>query len=219
MIRLAPVLAIVLLAVPRLALSQEPSAEPKGPSAAEPTKPQEKTPTAARESLDHRYQFGLGIRAGTGYRVIAPYHEEYCGQKTDNGDNKSVCGGRQPFWLELSPSFGITPGLEVLLDVRLYLENDSVVNSKAWFLAPGLKYYTDPDSLFKFFLTGQLVLENQNTGSSTLPSWDIGIRSALGLQFDVLRYVGLYAQGGVIVGFKRWLTFLVDFSGGVQLRY
>ena len=49
--------------------------------------------------------------------------------------------------------------------------------------------------------------------------FDFGIRSALGLQFDILRYVGLFAQGGVILGFNRWLTFTVDFSGGVQVRY
>lgn len=183
-----------------------PSGEPSKPPAAAPAKPQAKT------TLDHRFQFGLGVRAGTGYRVIMPYHEENCGQV-----DKSVCGSRQPFWLEVSPSFGITRSLELLVDVRFALEED-FTDSRAFFVAPGIKYYTDAEDLFKFFFTGQAVFENQEQ-KEDLSSFDIGIRSAMGVQFDLLRYVGLFAQGGIIIGFKRWLTFVIDFAVGVQARY
>jgi hypothetical protein len=179
----------------------------------EPSKPPDKKPQTAT-SLGHRFQFGFGVRAGTGYRVIMPYEEENCGEA-----DKSVCGGRQPFWLELSPSFGLLDSLELLADVRLILEKD-FSESTGFFVAPGIKYYTDPEDIFKLFFTGQLVLESQDQKHDpSLSSFDIGIRSVLGLQFDILRYVGLFAQGGIIIGFKRWLTFSVDFAGGVQLRY
>jgi hypothetical protein len=190
--------------------------EPGEPSKEEPSKPPEKKPPAAKEdsALDHRFQFGLGLRSGTGYRVIMPYQEEDCGE-TD----KSVCGGRQPFWLEISPSFGLTPSLELLVDLRLVLEED-ISKTRGLFVAPGIKYYTDPQDLFKMFFTGQVVLESQEQKQDTsLDSFDVGIRSVLGVQFDVLRYVGLFGQGGIIIGFKRWLTFVVDFAVGVQVRY
>ena len=87
-------------------------------------------------------------------------------------------------------------------------------------VAPGIKYYTDPQGLFKFFLTLQLAFENQSQSvNQSLASFDFGVRSALGLHFDVLPYIGFYAQAGLIIGFTRWLSFLTDFGGGIQVRY
>lgn len=205
-------LALVLGPV-GLTFAQEPAPRPS----AEPSKPAVKAPTAPA-GLSHRFQLGLGVRAGSGYRAIVPYGGEYCGDTTDAGASKSVCGNRQRFWLELSPSFGFTRSLEALVDLRLYLEED-FSKSKAFFVAPGIKYYTDPDDLFKFFATGQVVFENQDFSGSSVSSFDFALRSALGIQFDILRYVGLFAQGGVILGVKRWFSFVVDFAGGVQARY
>ncbi len=214
--RTLTLLALLLASgLPSRALAQEPS---KPGSAQEPTKPKEETRDAPKKGLSHKYQVGVGVRAGTGYRVIAPYHEEFCGDKKDDGGNKSVCGSRQKVWLELSPSFGVSSSLELLVDVRLYLEED-FTKTKAFWLAPGIKYYTDPDSIFKFFASGQLVFENQDMGTGGPKSFDFGIRSALGIQFDVIRYVGLFVQGGVTIAFLRWLTFTVDVGGGVQVRY
>lgn len=195
----------------------EPTPQPEEPTSAEPSKPADKPPQEAKsDSLDHRFQLGLAVRVGTGYKVVMPYHEEFCGQ-----EDKSVCGHRQPVWLELSPSFGITRSLELLVDVRINLEDDPAAAGKGFFISPGIKYYIDPESWFKFYATGQLVLESQDQLSRNggLSAFDFGIRSALGVHFDIVRYVGLYAQGGIILAFKRWLTFVVDFAGGVQVRY
>lgn len=179
----------------------------------EPSKPASPEKERAPAGLGHKYQFGLGVRAGTGFRVIMPYGDESCGDA-----DAEVCGARLPVWLELSPSFGITQSLEVLLDVRLYLEQD-FTDSRGYFFAPGLKYYTDPNSLFKFYASGQVVFENQEQLPGGPGSFDIAARATLGVQFDVLRYVGLYVQGGLIVGFLRWLTFTIDGSAGIQIRY
>jgi hypothetical protein len=186
----------------------------------EPSKPEAQAPPAqtVTTTLDHRFQVGLGVRVGTGYRVIAPYDKEFCGEKDDSGNPKSVCGQRLPFFLELSPSFGITTSLELLVDIRLYLEED-FTGTNAFFVAPGLKYYMDPESWFKFYGTAQIVFENQEQLSDNIPSFDIGGRFALGVHFDIVRYVGLYVQGGIIGSFNRWLSFVVDFAGGLQVRY
>ena len=172
------------------------------------------------QSRNHRFQVGLAVRAGTGYKTIAPYEDgQFCGE-----DDKRVCGDRQPVWLEISPSFGITKSLELLIDVRFTLEDD-FADTKAFFISPGIKYYATPHGIFKFFASGQLVFNYQDMEQSTnlkdlgLNSFDFGIRSSLGLQFDVHKNFGFYIQGGVIFGFVRWLTFTVDGGGGIQVRY
>jgi len=202
-----------------------------GPDGVKPSEPTAKKPPAGNEqeqeddeeepppgkSLSHRYQLGLAVRAGTGYKTIAPYDDgQYCGD-----DKKRVCGDLQPVWLEISPSFGITKSLEVLIDVRLTLEAD-FADTKAFYISPGIKYFTTPHGLFKFFLTGQLVFDYQDMDNLTnagLSSFDFGIRSALGLHFDVHKNFGFYLQGGIIFGFVRWLTFTVDGGAGIQVRY
>ena len=169
------------------------------------------------KSLSHLYQFGLAVRAGTGYKTIAPYDD---GQDCGN-PGKRVCGSRQPVWLEISPSFGVTKSLELLVDVRLTLEAD-FADTKAFYVSPGIKYFTTPHDLFKFFLTGQLVFDYQDMDNLTnagLSSFDFAIRSALGLHFDVHKNFGFYLQGGIIFGFVRWLTFTVDGGAGIQVRY
>ncbi|MCA9670020.1 MAG: hypothetical protein KC503_30705 [Myxococcales bacterium] len=214
----AAVLALGSAGVARAA-GDEPSKPAEEPAKkAEPSKDAQK-PTA-KSSLSHKYQFGFGFRAGSGYRVVAPYDEQDCGQKDSDGNNKSVCGSLYPFWIELSPSFGVSDSLEVLVDIRLPLGSPDFTDSNGFLIAPGIKYYTDPEGLLKFFLTAQVVFENQTQRTnSNIKSFDVGIRSALGIQFDLLRYVGLYAQAGLIFGFSRWLSFLVDFGGGLQVRY
>jgi len=200
-------LLALLWAAPRAAAADD---EPSEPSPNKKPEPEE-------TSLDHRYQFGAAVRLGSGYRVIAPYEKEFCGQA-----DKSVCGGMYPLYLEISPSFGITGALEVLIDFRLPLDAPDYTGTKGFFFSPGIKYYTSPESLFKFYLTGQVVFEFQSVdhrGAADLASFDFGVRSAMGLQFDLLRYVGLFAQAGVVFGFSRWFTFLADFAGGVQVRY
>jgi hypothetical protein len=205
------------LAAPALA-ADEPATpgEPAAPS--EPTAAAQPKPAAA-ESLSHKYQFGAAVRFGSGYRAIAPRNDEFCGEFDDEGEAKSICGDVYPLWLEISPSFGITASLEALVDFRIFLDEPDFTGSKGFFVAPGIKYYTDPEDLFKFFLTAQVVLESQDQPEGGPDSFDFGLRSALGLHFDLLRYLGLYAQAGIVFGFTRWISFVADFGGGVQVRY
>jgi len=174
-----------------------------------------KGPSSGRTPLHHRHQFGLGFRAGTGYRVIAPYSEgQDCGEAGER-----VCDGRQPAWLELSPCFGVSKSLEILVDLRIGLEDD-FTPSKDFFVAPGIKYYANAESWFKIYTTAQLVLDTQEQPpNSGMSSFDLGVRSALGIQFDVHHAVGLFVQGGILFGFLRHLNFTVDFAGGIQVRY
>jgi hypothetical protein len=136
--------------------------------------------------LDHKYQVGLALRAGTGYRVIA---------------------------------FGITPWLEVLLDVRFSPEAD-FTDTRAYQFSPGLKFYAGARERLKIYGTAQLLLDfQQQVEGTAVRAFDAGVRSAVGLQFDFNRHVGLMAQGGVTLGFARWFSFAVNIGLGVQARY
>jgi hypothetical protein len=216
----------LLIALPRPVPAAPDADEPTPPpSPAEPGDPAEPTnpvqPRVAETSLDHENQIGVAVRFGSGYRAVFPYKKEQtCGELDDSGEPKSVCNSRYPVWLEVSPSFGLTKGLELLADVRIFLESPTFTDATGIFIAPGIKYYADPEDMLKFYLTGQLVFELQDqTDNEDLASFDFGVRSALGMQVDLLRYVGLYVQAGMVFGFTRWFSFLADLSGGIQVRY
>lgn len=214
-VRSACCLVALLVTSPASWAQSSPEAEPSEPA------PTERA-TTPEESLGHGNQLGLGVRFGSGYRMLIPYNEEYCGEREDSGESKSLCRDRYPFWLELSPSYGLTDALELLVDVRIFLESPDFTNATGILLAPGFKYYTDAEDQLKFYLTGQLVFEIQEQDKAENPdlgNFDFGLRSALGMQLDLLRYVGLYVQAGLIFGFTRWFSFLADLSGGLQVRY
>jgi hypothetical protein len=226
------ILAILLLGGPEVSAAPAkdspapdatPEAAPAAPARGAPTPSSDpgssagakaEEPTPAPPLRNHQYQFGFGVRGGTGFRVLMPYKEG-----VDCGDaGKRVCLSRQPAWLELSPSFGVTHGLEVLLDVRIGLEKD-YTDGRLLYFAPGIKYYADPDGLFKFFATGQIVFEYEPQGEgSRLMAFDFGLRSALGFQLDFNRHIGVALQGGVLLGFARELAFTLDFALGIQGR-
>lgn len=192
-----------------LAQSDEPTAPPTTPEPA--ARPEE------RSTLSHKYQFGASVRGGTGFRMIVPYGDKFCGKGAVT-DPDSVCTARYPGFLEISPSFGVSNSIELFVDLRLLMENPDFTGAKGFFVSPGFKFYSDPESLFKLFMTAQLVFESQSQAAN-VQSFDFGARGVIGAQFDVLRYVGIYIQGGLVAGFTRWLSLTVDAAGGVQLRY
>lgn len=196
-----------------------PQNQAPGPAAAAAPAKKAEAKEEKEESLDHRFQFGAAVRVGTGYRVIAPYNEEQCSGAT-GPDKESICGGLYPVFLELSPSFGVTGSIELLVDFRLFLMDADYTAAKGFYISPGIKFYADAESRLKFFLTAQPVFELQDqTVNAGLSTFDFGLRSTVGLQFDFIRYIGAFIQGGVLFTFSRWLTFVADFSAGIQVRY
>jgi hypothetical protein len=167
----------------------------------------------AAPSLDHLHQFGLSFAAGVGFRVIFPYDDgQFCGEM------KRVCTNRLPAFLELAAAFGVSRSLDVIADFRFAAEED-FTKSHDFFFAPGVKYFFDPETAWKLYATLQLVFDSQEQAQSGLDSFDFGVRNANGLQYEPLRYLGVFAQVGETLGFVRWLRFELDFAGGVQGRF
>ncbi len=186
---------------------------------------------AAEPTYSHKGQFGVHLQPGTGYRVLFPYNEEYCGQTSDEGP-KSVCTGRSPFYLDVGLSFGVTHSLELIADLRLGLEQDfeslaGGAGPKQLSFAAGLRLFVDPDGKFKFFSTLQGVVETTDysatTGGAGGPPLedvaDFGVRNVNGVQLDLHRTFGVFVHFGETVTFANWLRFELHGGVGVQARF
>ena len=172
-----------------------------------------KFPKLRAPSLSHVYQLGLAVNPGIGYRVIAPYQENIdCGQQA-----KRVCTGLLPFYLDTQASFGFAQHWDVLVDLRFGILSD-FTHSHEFAVAPGVRYWVDPDQSVKFYATMQGVYDATAQDNPLVRGNDFGVRNANGFMFEVMRNLGFYVQFGETIGFARWLRFEIDGGVGVQAR-
>lgn len=172
-----------------------------------------KFPKLRAPSLSHVYQLGLAVNPGIGYRVIAPYQENIdCGQQA-----KRVCTGLLPFYLDTQASFGFAQHWDVLVDLRFGILSD-FTHSHEFAVAPGVRYWVDPDQSVKFYATMQGVYDATAQDNPLVRGNDFGVRNANGFMFEVMRNLGFYVQFGETIGLARWLRFEIDGGVGVQAR-
>ena len=164
-------------------------------------------------SLLHKYQLGIALLPGAGFRGIAPYEDGInCGEQA-----KRVCTGKLPFFVDVQPSFGFADHWDVLIDLRFGIESD-FTRSRQFAIAPGVRYWVDPELPFKFFATVQGVFDATAQGDPRLENNDFGVRNSNGLMFDLMSNLGIYVQFGETLAFRRWLRFEIDGGVGVQAR-
>jgi hypothetical protein len=176
--------------------------------------PRKRFPRIQPPSLVHKDQFGVELMPGTGYRIIAPYKDGIsCGQQANR-----VCTGRLPFFLDVQPSFGISRHWDVVVDLRFGLETD-FNQAHEFEVAPGFRYWVDPDLSAKFFTTIQGVYDLSPQHDPGVKDYDFGVRNANGFMYEVMRNLGFYLQFGETLGLVRWLRFEVDGGVGVQARF
>jgi hypothetical protein len=189
------------------------------PPAAAPRAVTAKTfPKLTAPTMVHYQQFGLALLPGTGYRAIFPYQNQNgvminCGQL-----NKTVCTGRLPTFLDVQPSFGFADHWDVLIDLRFGLEQDFTTTHQ-FAVAPGVRYWVDPEESNKFFATLQIAYDVTSMHDQFLKhNDDVAVRNSNGFMFEVMRNLGVYVQFGETIGFVRWLRFEIDAGLGVQAR-
>jgi hypothetical protein len=201
-------------APPAVAPPATPTAVPVGRG--QPTlesQPPKRFPKLRQASLLHKYQLGIALLPGAGFRGIAPYEDGInCGEQA-----KRVCTGKLPFFIDVQPSFGFAEHWDVLVDLRFGIESD-FTRSRQFAIAPGVRYWVDPELPFKFFATIQGVFDATAQGDPRLANNDFGVRNSNGLMFDVMRNLGIYIQLGETLAFRRWLRFEIDGGVGVQAR-
>jgi hypothetical protein len=179
-----------------------------------PAWPAKRFPRLKQPSLVHLDQFGLAVLPGSGYRIIAPYQDQVpCGQQ-----NKRVCTGWIPFFIDVQPSFGVGRRWDVIVDLRFGVAAD-FSQSHQFAVAPGFRYWVDPELPAKFFATFQGVYDVNPQHDVGVRNYDIAVRNANGFMFEVMRDLGFYLQFGETLGFVRWLRFEVDGGVGVQARF
>lgn len=206
-----------------------------GPAIADDGEPklmesQPETAPLAEARANHKGQFGLALSLVTGARFIKTYDDEFCGDRDTNGGttgNASYCLGRVPFSFDLVASYGLTPRIELLFELRLGLERDfagsasSSDGPRLRHYAPGVKFYFSERGLLKFFSTAQVAIDSTGytAPDGAALGTDFSIRNANGLQLDFHDAYGAYAFFAEEVAFRRWISVGVEFGVGFQGRY
>jgi hypothetical protein len=171
---------------------------------------------------DHRFQTGLSIMPGSGYRLIVRYKEgQYCGDSSGVG-RKPVCANYVPFFLDFQLAFGVAKRADIILDLRFGLQSDPATlafNSHQFAVAPGLRFWIDREVTLKFYSTLQFVYDHTDFRDSGVKSSDVGVRNANGLMWDPIRNVGFFVQFGETMGFMRWFRIDLDIGLGAQIRF
>jgi hypothetical protein len=204
------------------AADAQPAAAAPAPAPAEGqppsvTRPPKQFPKLRQASLLHKYQLGIAMMPGAGFRGIFPYAGAMdeminCGQQ-----GKRVCTGLLPVFLDVQPSFGFAEHWDVLIDLRFGIGTD-FTTSHQFAVAPGVRYWVDPDQSVKFYATIQGVFDATAQHNALVKNTDFGIRNSNGFMFEVMRNLGFYIQFGETLGFVRWLRFEIDGGVGVQAR-
>jgi hypothetical protein len=181
------------------------------------TRPPKQFPKLRQASLLHKYQLGIAMMPGVGFRGIFPY-----GGATDQMINcgqqgKRVCTGMLPVFLDVQPSFGFAEHWDVLMDLRFGIGTD-FTTSHQFAVAPGFRYWVDPELGVKFYATIQGVFDTTAQHNPMVKDTDFGVRNSNGFMFEVMRNLGFYLQFGETLGFVRWLRFEIDGGVGVQAR-
>lgn len=218
---LAPATTYRPIAAPPPA-SQAPPAPVQRPPSVGVTPTATTSPTVIRERpprFDHQHQTSLAVMPGVGFEVVVPYKTGTpCGDKSGD-DGKYVCTGNVPLFVDLQFAFGASESIDLIFDLRLGLVKDTIDRPRQFGLAPGLRFWLDPELMFKFYTTLQGVFESQGQNNSGVSNTDFGIRNANGFMYDPIRNVGFYVQVAETIGLKRWFRISIDVGLGVQVRF
>ena len=174
-----------------------------------------------RAQVNHKFQTGLSIMPGSGYRLIVRYKEgQFCGDSSGI-PNKPVCAHYVPVFLDFQLAFGVATRADVILDLRFGLQSDPAVPGNHQFaVSPGLRFWLDQEVALKFYTTLQFVYDHTDFSSSgRIRSSDVGMRNANGLMYDPIRNVGFFVQFGETIGFMRWFRIDLDIGLGAQIRF
>ena len=207
-----------------------------GEAVVEPRPPRPETeevalpPSALPPKLDHGHQFGVELGLGLGYRLIKPYGDIWCGERTNDPDNPNepFCSSMSPLFLDMGLSFGATASVEVVVHTRMGLMKDPISDRRPISLFAGVRLWVDSEGAFKWALglEGMVDFTKQDGTKQQRPGYgipkqdelDAGGRFYGQIQYDFLQYVGIYAQFSGLVGALRWLRVELEGIVGVQAR-
>ena len=221
--RIAPLAALFALTAASAATADEPSPPPQAipPASASLTAPPDDPDPKASDDRTHRFQGGLGVTVGSGYRVIFRYGDtKTCGTNDpQSGAPTSTCSGRLPTWLDAKLFFGVAHSVDLVIEQRFGLEADFTLN-RQFMLMPGIRVYaSDPHKPFKFFVQIQGVFDYSDPSTISDKRFDFGIHEANGFQWDFLKWMGAYLQISETFEFYRGIDFQIEGGLGLEGRF
>ncbi len=181
--------------------------------------------TAHAESLGHGRQFGLRAALVTGYNILVRYDESPLCKAIEPGkDPVKVCGYGAPLGLDLAASFAPIDLIEPFAWLRLGLQDDSRTKARPLvLLGAGARIYTLAITRLKVYVEPALAIELQDDGYTTAGSRatkkDLVFHLAAGPQIDLIENLGIYADGGLTMGFFRSIHTSLELKAGVQARF
>ena len=180
-----------------------------------------------RRRRDHKYQVGVRVAFALPYRFRLEYGGDdsaQCDETVGEDDDGTFCTGLGEPSLDLSLEFGITDTLELFFLMRIGLVSEDFTGASALNLGLGIRTYTNPTDMVKFYLGAAVMFD---VGSTDEPasrvgdfgSFDFGVRGQFGLQVDVIRYLGIYLQVDPQIFFLRYMDTSIGGSIGLQGRF
>lgn len=208
------------------------------PPAKADAKSDEKSEAAKPEadsSYGHARQFGVRLGFVGGYNMIFRYDSSplcatYDGSKQLK-DQQKFCGHGAPPALDVAVSFAPLNFVEPYAFGRFGLKAEVETDTKPLVvLGAGVRIYTMSDSAFKIFVDPAVAYEfegGQGTAAFALnnpaynPSYkkDLLFHLAAGPQFDLAKYVGIYADAGLTTGILRSIHTELELQLGAQARF
>lgn len=172
--------------------------------------------------FSRKRQAGVRLGIAIPYMLGLRYKGGAADCELDQGDDDQFCARSLPVSLDADFSYGVGHKLELLVAARIGLGDDELVANMPLAFSFGLRSYTSAKSFVKTFLGVRVVADYTTDKTGLHDNWkdlDLGVRGDVGLQIDILRYLGFYVQGGVQVMVLRALGIHVGAGAGVQARF
>jgi hypothetical protein len=188
------------------------------------------TPEEGGDKLlrDHAKQGFVNVAFGTGFYLVAPKDKNdplrSCDTRTENGENgyegEPVCVGRSAMHLEFLGGYGVLPRFEVFAIFRLGVEPAAPGRISERQLGAGVKIYSPADGLFKIGIGIAPLFDFSKHASPGHAHVDAGydfvIHVPIQFQFDIVRWVGVYAEIAPNISFIT--EFRLDISAGIGVQ-
>jgi len=180
---------------------------------------------------NHDKQGFVNVEFGTGFYLVAPNEQnnEYraCKTKDLHGENgyqgEPICTGRSSMHLEFLGGYGVLPRFEVFAIFRLGVEPPAPGRPQQRQLGAGVRVYSPADGLFKIGIGVAPMFDFSAHATPLHDSVDFGyafvIHVPIQFQFDIVRWVGVYAQIAPNIAFVTEVRFEILAGIGVQGRF
>jgi hypothetical protein len=180
-----------------------------------------------RMKRDHAQQGFVNVLFGTGFYLVAPKDkndpERQCGISDEDGGGEALCVGRSAMHLEFLGGYGVLPRFEVFAIFRLGVEPPEPGRVSQRQLGAGVKVYSPKDGLFKIGIGIAPLFDFSKhvdiDGHEADLGYDFIIHVPIDFQFDIVRWVGVYAQIAPNISFITEFRFDIAIGVGVQGRF